>query len=69
MILKLPGLVDTGLFGFEESTMGKTRSAYPPEFRRQMGRAGADLSFAGGAGMRVRADGTVDQELDGAICT
>jgi transposase len=29
-------LVDTGLFGFEESTMGKTRSAYPPEFRRQM---------------------------------
>jgi transposase len=29
-------LVDTGLFGFEESPMGKTRSAYPPEFRRQM---------------------------------
>jgi transposase-like protein len=28
--------VDTGLFGFEESTMGKTRAAYPPEFRRQM---------------------------------
>jgi transposase len=28
--------VDTGLFGFEESTMGKTRSAYPLEFRRQM---------------------------------
>jgi transposase len=22
--------------GFEESTMGKTRAAYPPEFRRQM---------------------------------
>ena len=31
-----PGFVDTGLFGFEESTMGKTRPAYPPEFRRQM---------------------------------
>jgi transposase len=29
-------LVDTGLFRFEESTMGKTRAAYPPEFRRQM---------------------------------
>jgi len=28
--------VDTGLFGFEESTVGKTRAAYPPEFRRQM---------------------------------
>jgi transposase len=28
--------VDTGLFGFEESTMGKTRAAYPPEFRRQI---------------------------------
>ena len=28
--------MDTGLFGFEESTMGKTRVAYPPEFRRQM---------------------------------
>jgi transposase len=28
--------VDTGLFGFEESTMGKTRPAYPPEFRRQV---------------------------------
>ena len=28
--------MDTGLFGFEESTMGKTRAAYPPEFRRQM---------------------------------
>jgi hypothetical protein len=29
------GFVDTGLFGFEESTMGKTRAAYPPEFCRQ----------------------------------
>jgi transposase len=29
-------LVDTGLFVFEESTMAKTRGAYPPEFRRQM---------------------------------
>jgi transposase-like protein len=28
--------VDTGLTGFEESTMRKTRAAYPPEFRRQM---------------------------------
>jgi transposase-like protein len=28
--------VDTGLFGFEESTIGKTRTAYPLEFRRQM---------------------------------
>ena len=28
--------MDTGLLVFEESTMGKTRSAYPPEFRRQM---------------------------------
>jgi len=28
--------VDTGLFALEESTMGKTRAAYPPEFRRQM---------------------------------
>src|SRR5215467_8851203 len=28
--------MDTGLFGFEESTMGKIRSAYPPEFRRQI---------------------------------
>jgi transposase len=28
--------VDTGLFGFEESTMGKTRAAYASEFRRQM---------------------------------
>jgi hypothetical protein len=28
--------VDTGLFRFEESTMGKTRAAYPPEFCRQM---------------------------------
>ena len=27
---------DTGLFVFEESTMAKTRGAYPPEFRRQM---------------------------------
>jgi len=26
--------VDTGLFGFEESTMGKIRAVYPPEFRR-----------------------------------
>src|ERR1700730_6533786 len=38
-----PGFVDTGLFGFEESTMGKTRAAYPPEFRRQM----VDLVRAG----------------------
>jgi transposase len=28
--------VDTRIFGFEESTMAKTRGAYPPEFRRQM---------------------------------
>jgi transposase len=28
--------VDTGLFGFEESTMAKTRRACPPEFRRQI---------------------------------
>src|SRR5262252_4291612 len=35
-IWSCPGFVDTGLFGFEESTMGKTRAAYPPEFRRQM---------------------------------
>jgi transposase len=28
--------VDIGLFVFEESTMAKTRGAYPPEFRRQM---------------------------------
>jgi transposase len=28
--------VDTGLFVFEESTMGKTRRAYRPEFRGQM---------------------------------
>ena len=28
--------MDTGLFVFEESTMGKTRRAYAPEFRRQM---------------------------------
>jgi len=32
-------------FGFEESTMGKTRAAYPPEFRRQM----VDLVRAGGS--------------------
>jgi hypothetical protein len=31
-----PGFMDTGLFWFEESTIGKTRPAYPPEFRRQM---------------------------------
>ena len=30
-------------FWFEESTMGKTRAAYPPEFRRQM----VDLVRAG----------------------
>jgi transposase-like protein len=30
------GKCDTGLFGFEESTMAKTRVAHPPEFRRQM---------------------------------
>jgi transposase len=35
--------VDTGLFGLEESTMGKTRAAYLPEFRRQM----VDLVRAG----------------------
>jgi hypothetical protein len=35
--------VDTGLFGLEESTIGKTRAAYPPEFRRQM----VDLVRAG----------------------
>jgi len=35
--------VDTGRFVFEESTMGKTRRAYPPEFRRQM----VDLVHAG----------------------
>jgi transposase len=35
--------VDTGLFGLEESTMGKTRAAYPPEFRRQL----VDLVRAG----------------------
>jgi transposase len=35
--------VDTGLFVFEESTMGKTRRAYLPEFRRQM----VDLVHAG----------------------
>jgi transposase len=28
--------VDTSSFGKEESTMSKRRSAYPPEFRRQM---------------------------------
>jgi transposase len=28
--------VDTELSVFEESTMAKTRRAYPPEFRRQM---------------------------------
>ena len=67
--VKLPRFVDTGLFGFEESTMGKTRAAYPPEFRRPDGRAGARRSLAGGAGRRVRADGTVDQKLGRAICT
>jgi transposase len=35
--------VDAGRFVFEESTMGKTRRAYPPEFRRQM----VDLVRAG----------------------
>ena len=35
--------MDTGLFVFEESTMGKTRRAYAPEFRRQM----VDLVHAG----------------------
>jgi transposase len=29
-------LVDTSSFGKEESTISKRRSAYPPEFRRQM---------------------------------
>jgi transposase len=28
--------VDSGRFVFEESTMSKSRGAYPPEFRRQM---------------------------------
>jgi transposase len=28
--------VDTGTFAFKESTMGKTRLPYTPEFRRQM---------------------------------
>jgi transposase len=28
--------VDSGPFVFEESTMSKSRGAYPPEFRRQM---------------------------------
>jgi hypothetical protein len=34
--MKLPRFRGTGLFGFEESTMAKTRGAYPPELRRQM---------------------------------
>jgi transposase len=35
--------VDTGTFVFKESTMGKTRPPYTPEFRRQM----VDLVGAG----------------------
>jgi transposase len=36
MIWTCPGFVDTGLFGFEEATMAKTRGTHPPEFRHQM---------------------------------
>ena len=42
-LVKFPGLVDSGRFVFEESTMSKSRGAHRPEFRRQMvalGRAG-----------------------------
>jgi transposase len=42
--------VDTGLFGFEESTMGKIRAAYPPEFRRPMVDLVRARPLAGGAG-------------------
>jgi transposase len=35
--------VDTGPFGFKESTLAKTRLPYPPQFRRQM----VELAHAG----------------------
>jgi hypothetical protein len=58
--------VDTGLFGFEESTMGKTRAAYPPEFRRQM----VDLVRAGRSPEELAVSSNrrhSDQELVGTV--
>ncbi len=62
MSMKCSAFVDTGPFGLEESTMGKTRAAYPPEFRRQI----VELVRTG----RSPEEADLQQlETDGAVCT
>ncbi len=55
------------LLGESESAMPKSRALCPAEFRRRMVGVGASGPHAGGAVARVRADGAVDPQLDGAI--
>ena len=65
-IVKSLGFVDTGLFGSEESTMGKTKSSLPAEVRRRRhlvraGRSPEELA------REFEPYGTVDQELVGTV--